>query len=364
MLICKSIKNKKFAHWRVELSEFDFTIHHLTGKLNTAADALSRISSITVNTSHSLVRLRHEQFGHPGARRLFKLIQASKDRDALSNLSEMCSTVVANCQICAEVKPRWRTPPSSSVVHATEPQQRLSMDFMTGKPVSQDGYTNLLTIVDEHSRFLFAFPTKDHTSATVISCLKSLFQIFGPPQSLHSNRGPEFFSLEISHSLSSWNVHQSRTTPYNPTGNSQCERYNGVLWRTILCLLHQNQQPISSWPSVVGEALHCIRSLHCSATETAPHNRLFTFTRHIPPVPVPGTIPAGNFAWYRHFVRGKNDPSGDLVQIAAANPEYAVISCQEKKEMDLVNWKHLAPHPGPSSSNNCFFSFTSRQCCA
>ena len=228
----KSIKNKKFARWRVELSEFDFTIHHLPGKLNTAADALSRISSIAVNTSHSLVRLQHEQFGHPGARRLFKLIQASKDRDALSNsnLSEMCSTVVKNCQICAEVKPCWRTPPSSSVVHATEPWQRLSMDFMTGKPVSQGGYTNLLTIIDEYSRFLFAFPTKDRTSATVISCLKSLFQIFGPPQSLHSDRGPEFFSLEISHFLSSWNVHQSRTTPYNPTGNSQCERY---IWSAL-----------------------------------------------------------------------------------------------------------------------------------
>ena len=70
----KGIKNRKFARWRLELSGFNFTIH-LPGILNTAADAFSRIASISINAQVELVRLRHEQFGHPGTNRLRELVQ-------------------------------------------------------------------------------------------------------------------------------------------------------------------------------------------------------------------------------------------------------------------------------------------------
>jgi len=342
----KGVKNRKFARWRIELSEYNFTIHHLPGKLNAAADALSRIESISTSASHDLVRLRHEQFGHPGIKRLMKLCQESQDCNSVLNLSETCSQVVKNCRICAEIKPRWAKPMHSHVVHSTEPWQRLSIDFMVGKPVSPAGFSNVLTVVDEFTRFPFAFATKDRSTATVIKCLTSLFHIFGPPKSIHSDRGLEFFSKEMSHFLSLWGVHQSRTTPYNPTGNSQCERFNGIIWRTVLCLLAEDHVNISCWPDYLVKALHCIRSLHCSATGSTPHNLLFAFNRKMPPV-TRSEIPAGNYAWLRRFGRCKNDPTGELVQIAAAYPGYAVISRIGHKETDTVNWKHLAQHPGP-----------------
>ncbi len=343
----RSIKNRKFARWRVELSEFDFTIQHLPGRLNTAADALSRVASISVRDNVGMVRRRHEQFGHPGVARLIKLVQESEDEESIKNLSETCSTVVKQCRICAEVKPRWTKPASSHVIQATEPWQRLSIDFMVGKPVSTAGYSNILTVVDEHSRFPFAFPTRDRSTATVINCLKPLFELFGPPKSLHSDRGPEFFSPAMSQFLSAWGVHQSRTTPYNPTGNSQCERFNATIWRAVLCLIGQNKAHPTSWPQFLGEALHCIRSLHCSAIGTTPHDLFLSFKRQLPPMNKSGIIPAGNYAWLRRFVRTKNDPTGELVRIAAAYPGYAVISRLGHKETDTVNWKHLAPHTGP-----------------
>ena len=173
------------------------------------------------------------------------------------------------------------------------------------------------------------------------------FSDFGPPQSLHSDRGSEFFSLEMSQFLSSWGVHQSRTTPYNPTGNAQCERFNGIIWRTVCCLLSQRQLDFTSWPSVLGEALQSVRSLHSSATGETPHDRLFTFKRKLPPIVEQGPIRVGKYAWLRRFVRSKNEPSGEVVQIAAAYPGYAVVSRLGQQKTDTINWKHLAPHPGP-----------------
>ena len=201
-----------------------------------------------------------------------------------------------------------------------------------------------MNIVASHSLSL----QKDRSSATVIQCLESLFHIFGPPKSLHSDRGPEFFSLEMSYFLSSWGIHQSRTSSYNLTGNSQCEWFNGIIWRTLSCILHQIQLDISTWPRFLGKALHCICSLHCSSTGTTPHAHLFDFNRHLLPVPCHSIIPAENYAWLCHFICHKNDSSGELVKIAAAYPGYAVVALDGQSTTDTINWKHLAPHPGPA----------------
>ena len=132
---------------------------------------------------------------------------------------------------------------------------------MTNKPLSPDGYCNILTVIDEYSRFPFAFSIKDRSSNTVINCLKSLFTLFGPPATIHSDRGPEFFSMEFSAFLSHWGIQHSRTTAYHPAGNGQTERYNGTIWKTVQSILADRQLPDVARPTVLSEALHCIRSL-------------------------------------------------------------------------------------------------------
>ena len=84
----------------------------------------------------------------------------------------------------------------------------------------------MLTIVDEYSRFPFAFSCRDLSSATVINCLCQLFSVFGMPAYVHSDRRQSFMSSELKQFLQSRGVACSRTTPYNPEGNRQVERYN------------------------------------------------------------------------------------------------------------------------------------------
>ena len=135
----KGVKNHKFAQWRLELSEFNFTLHHLLGILNTAVDTFLCITSISVNAQVELVRLRHEQFGHLGANRLLKLCQQTEDGSSIRNLYAVCCSVVKNCHICSEVKPHWLRSTGSHVIQASEPWERLSIDFMVNKPPSSAG---------------------------------------------------------------------------------------------------------------------------------------------------------------------------------------------------------------------------------
>jgi hypothetical protein len=66
-------------------------------------------------------------------------------------------------------------------------------------------------------------------------------------------------------------VPTSHTTCYNPEGNGQVERYNGIIWKAIVtCLKSKN---------VLADALHLVCSLLCTATNETPHERFFGFPR-------------------------------------------------------------------------------------
>ena len=63
--------------------------------------------------------------------------------------------IVNGCRICAEIKPRFYKPIESHLIKATQPMERLSIDFKSPLPSSfKNKY--LLTVVHEYSRFLFA----------------------------------------------------------------------------------------------------------------------------------------------------------------------------------------------------------------
>jgi transposase InsO family protein len=66
-------------------------------------------------------------------------------------------------------------------------------------------------------------------------------------------------------------IAKSQTTPYNPTGNSQCERYNGIIWKTITLALETRKLPVTHWEDVLLDSLHSIRSLLCTSTNATPH---------------------------------------------------------------------------------------------
>ena len=133
--------------------------------------------------------------------------------------------------------------------------------------------------MDEFSRFPFAFPCKDVSSKTIMSYLCSLFSIFGISAYVHSDRGSGFMSTEPKEFFHNKNIATSRTTSYNPTGNGQVERCNGIIWKTITLALKTQQLPTKYWQEVLRDALHSIRSLLCTATNSTPRERLFNFQR-------------------------------------------------------------------------------------
>ncbi|KAF2892873.1 hypothetical protein ILUMI_13299 [Ignelater luminosus] len=84
---------------------------------------------------------------------------------------------------------------------------------------------------------------------------------------------------EVKNFLTTNGIASSRTTPYNPQGNRQAERYNGIIWKTVQLVLKNKNLPVSDWENVLNESLHSIRSLPCTATNETPHEQMFRFVR-------------------------------------------------------------------------------------
>ena len=274
-----STKNAKLCRWRLEIAEFDFLIKYRPGVENVAADDLSRVYSIdSTESATGLAKSIHKNLAHPGVTRGAHYLQQHFEMN-ISSATSIMEKVIKDCDICARLKPRFLKLASSSITTATRPWQRLSIDFAGPKPASNNNKF-MLTIVDEFSRYPFAFAVSQVNSLTVIKCLTSLFTLYGPPDCIHSDRGKCFESLELAQFLESWNVDKTRTTPYHPSGNGQCERFNATIWNTILLRLEESKGDVDKWESELNLALMNIRSLPSRALKyQSPHSLFLGFER-------------------------------------------------------------------------------------
>ena len=115
------------------------------------------------------------------------------------------------------MKQRFFQKPLETLVKAIHPWEKLSVDFKGPLP-SKNKYVPF--IVDEFSRFLFAFAMKGTSSSTVITCLSTLFYIFRLPVYVHIDRGLSYISEELKQYLNDRGEAISRSTPYHPSGNA------------------------------------------------------------------------------------------------------------------------------------------------
>ena len=330
------IKNEKIMRWRLELSCYSYDIVYRPGKSNLAADALSRVcNSISSNKLYEL----HQSLCHPGVTRMNHFIKIRNLPYSTEEIKQMTSA----CPICAEMKPRFYRNPGTHLIKATAPFERLNIDFKGPLPTStKNAY--MLTVIDEYSRFPFAFPCKDTSSITAIECLNNLFCLFGMPSYIHSDRGTSFTSKEFLNYLQFRGIASSRTTPYNPEGNGQVERYNGIIWKAVNLALKSRSLLPAQWEIVLPDALHSIRSLLCTATNCTPHERIFNYQRRSTRgTSIPSWLKESDLVFLKKHIRqSKYDPLVEEVELLEVNPDYALVRHENGRE-STVSVKHLGP---------------------
>ncbi len=317
--------------WRLELSTLSYGIVYKKGSENVAADALSRIATVSFPQS---VDTLHRLLCHPGVTRLWDYINRHKLPFSLDEVRRCIST----CQTCLEWKPRFFRPDKSHIIKATRPFERISIDIVGPKCPSRTGNRYLLTVIDEYSRFPFAVPIKDISARSVINSLKSIFSFCGTPAFIHSDRGTQFMSNEFDIFCHTVGIAHSRTTPYNPKGNGQCERFNGTIWKAVVCTLHSRNLSEDKWEDVLPDVLASIRTLICTATKETPHDRFFNFQRRTPTkYTIPHWMAPGNPVYVKNVVRNKDDPLVHPAQVVEVINDQFIKVANRKGVVDTIS---------------------------
>ena len=273
--------------------------------------------------------------------RLWHFIRSKNLPYLLFEVKQTCQ----NCNTCAEIKLRFYQKPTETLISATQPWQRISLDFK-GPVKGKNNY--LLIVIDEYSRFLFVFPCPNMTAQTVINCLTTLFCMFGLPGFIHTDCDSCFSAKVFKDFLHFQGIATSRTTPYHPTGNSQNECWNQTIWRRIKLMLHSRRFPEEAWEN----ALHSTRSLLCTSTNSTPYNQFFQFHRRsMLGKSIPTWLLNPGPVFLQNVVRNKGDSLCYEVKLFESNSKFAHVCFKDGKEC-TVSTKDLVPKPCQDSASD------------
>ena len=154
--------------------------------------------------------------------------------------------------------------PAQGSIIANNPMDLLCIDFMKVDP-NKDGKENVLVMTDAFSKFSVAVVMTKPTGENMVAkaLVDKWFYIYGIPTRIHSDQGKSFDNKILEQLCKIYGVKQSTTTPYDPHGNSPCERLNRTL-QNLLKTLPKDQKP--NWPAHLSTFMFAYKAIPHSTT--------------------------------------------------------------------------------------------------
>jgi len=218
---------------------------------------------------HHIIFVNHSTplAGHPGIAKTVDLVMRHFWWPSLQN---DVSEFVATCDACQKSKSRTQAPPGhlQSLPIPSYPWQHVTMDFVSGLIPTPRGYDCIAVIVDRLTKFVHFVPTTTNVDAQEAAYIffKHVVCEHGEPETLITDRGPQFAGKFFPAYLSLLGTQSRLSTAYHPQTDGQTERTN----RVLECYLRTFVSPtMDDWDLYLpAAAFACNNSHHSSISNT------------------------------------------------------------------------------------------------
>jgi len=175
-----------------------------------------------------IVKEAHAQraTAHPGRKKTARIL---RDRYYWKGITGFIEQYVDNCHTCRRTHvPRDKTP---GFLHPlpipSRPWQHISMDFKSFPP-SKRGYNSILVVVDRLGKRPISVPCHKTTTARELAALfiNHVWRHYGPPDTIVSDRGPQFISSFWKEFCSILGIRLKLSTAEQPQTDGQTEIVN------------------------------------------------------------------------------------------------------------------------------------------
>lgn len=325
----------RLSRWALQLQHHDYTIEHRPGKLMVVPDALSRafaaesevgeiyeaaaIDSVDRNDWYTKLRadviakpddfpdfrienevlMRHIGKNTDITRTNWRIVvpkvkrkevlQECHDKAAhlgyTKTYARLCDRYwwpkmfqdvkqhIKNCKECGETKAPnyYMVAPMGGPRVPTVPFEMISMDFKGPFIRSTAGYSYLLVITDQLSKFVILHRVRKADAKTTVRIVEDHFLMFGVPRTIIHDNGTVFVSKLFVALLDKYIVKQQKTPLYHPQSNPT-ERVNRVIGTAISAYVKDNHK---KWDEKLPEIGFALRTCLHESTNYTPYEVVF-----------------------------------------------------------------------------------------
>ncbi|KAJ8381272.1 hypothetical protein SKAU_G00020500 [Synaphobranchus kaupii] len=258
--------------------------------------------------SDGLWRLNHSVVAPTGARQpLIQLYHGITHEGPEKQVAQMQRTwwwpgmkrdiydYTSRCLICLETK-NHTTRKKIPMGCAPRPKglwTHLQMDF-TGPLPPSGRYTYLFVVIDQYTRWVEVFPTRNCTAATAARLLATeIFPRWGLPYQIHSDNGTHFTGKVMKEAMKTLGIKQKFSMPYHPQSTRMVERMNQTIKTKLTAEIKETGK---GWHGLLPAVLWKIRASPNKVTQLTPFElmtgRAMTLRGDAPPQ---GTDDSGGF---------------------------------------------------------------------
>jgi transposase InsO family protein len=178
---------------------------------------------------------------HPGRNKMRRMLQG---KYYWPRMTEEIARYTNNCHECKRARPpNDKTPGLLKPLEVPDhPWQHITMDFKSF-PKDKKGYDMVFAVVDRLGKRAVTIPCYATITAEESARIyyERIFPIFGLPESIVSDRGPQFVSAFWDEVCKIVGIRKKLSTAYHPQTDGQTEAWNRVLDQSLRYFINHYQ---------------------------------------------------------------------------------------------------------------------------